>query len=1134
MDSASNPVYRYDGYTIALANTPEMEAYNKASGYSMNDYFNPLATHYSDRSTDHVLALTVYTRVYADILGEAQREHPTASPQMIQREAIDEFAEIIEKALQDTDFNYGLDGTLDSLFLNLTLPRLGEQVQDQLHTMTANKRPRTKPNKIDRFVGYAADNPHQDDWHYLKVAMEDIAEYGADAARGYLARNAPEGIYRQLADSDDTAILQQFHALRRQKEVQYHASQSVAAKACELAEQFNAASHGLLPRGLRTIDWLDDASFRLISDAHAMLHRGVSPQTVEAYALAKHHFPDEPLTPEFLEACRDITAAKLGNARGLPDTIAGKELTTAQRLCLAKLETYSEDSRLQIASKLGYDAASLVKYPWLLNLDYGDDESSILEADWPQDDTDRPVTFPAYGNRYEQQKWLTENAYTQLYGGWNKASIGKIIMTRLENGIEMSVHDASQWLSEFQIPTDGYDVKSIKRQLQNGELPDVEPQALSDHSKEQDLIRAILSAPQHLRDRLLLPKNPQRIADMFSQSNHALLYASLIDIYKDTDLSYESLVAAAIQKAPEFYNDYFSADAPETTLYARSAGNASAAAFTRNFRAWIESHAMSPAIHAQHPLSLPKDASPSLLVKELSDIGQRRKAYVHDATSWLSRHMTTPHQLLTKVWQDRPQALAAGVSDNARAIEVWQKQHALELYLNNPAFIPGNLTKDEVLTTYKPWVEELSRVYSSDGILRGISKFKEYQNNEALLPPASLKVGEQDALYTAEILAKDDPRGMTIGSDTGCCMNIDGASANCIVSGYRDKEAGFFALYTPEGRIAAQSYFYVNSDHPDVLVLDNIEANEGRDTEKIIGLYRDALQQYMLEQFTKNDTWRIRTIQVGTGYGDAVRSHVLQLPHTSAIPNNLPPTPTVVHSWGGDEDNEMEEYDGDYGDEELQPIYTDAHDQRLLLKLTDQQIQKARDKTGVAINGSEKVTPNHTKEISLQPLDSTHAEVLVELEQRIYPKSMHLFDDKATLREEMSGQSVRDFSFVVSADGDGARDYIGYCLAYLTDSTSDIMRETPVLYVADLAVAPDAQGQNVGAQMLAALLQKADQKGIDRIEFEARESTSYAALTSSSQTTQLLARYGYKLTNTRQVGHQLGGENFFRIIIEAM
>lgn len=1013
-------------------------------------------------------------KTYAQILRRVERKSPELDESELEHRSVRELARLIEKSTEYNPSGRGVGSPYRSSFAEqLAWAQLGEQAQRQLRGMR-QKISGVDLHNIGRFIGKSGDNSYEKEWRRIEQFADSVSPDDTSSARKYfllLAQKKIEKQHKLLGNEAAAAIITQGSASidavnqMNDEEVLARFSEEQSRLEQKRNSRMSLAQKALIlhftdrpENGEPLVDWINDAPFGLINRTQTMLTRGVSKETAFAYAVAENTFPGETLTHELIDACRGVTRESLDRTRALSQklTETNQAISLEDRLMLGRVSNRHDAQDVLDLTAQGYSAIQIEQYPWLCRLD-----------------TSEIVDFPASSGESQKQKWLTEHGYAYLNGGWNKNSVGKIIATRLESGIESSVHDASQWLETFQIPEEGYDVQTLKALLRDGAISDisqVEKTRFHDIDLETLLISGILHAPQELRDRLLLPSKAQKIQSMFFAPENQLIYTALAGLYKNPDLSVEMLQEAALSKIDDFFEQWLvNAHGKDTTH--------------RISKDYLHGRLIA-ALSNMDSLDFPADENITGVISRLGKYGDGRKRYIDDTTSWLTRHMTTPSARLTKVWDDRATALTEGIGDSARDIESWQANNALRKHLQElerTGTMPSNLTVNEVVTEYKGWVDELSRAYGSERVVRAISEFKTIRNPEALLPPATIDLTTDDGVYKAEVLAKDDPRGATIGVDTGCCMTLDGASADCIRSGYQDSGAGFFALYTPQGRLAAQSYFYVNPEQPDVLVLDNIEANQGRDTNKIVKLYEEAFVQYLIERFTSDSDWKIRTVHVGTGYGDAVKSIVLQLPQAPAIRNKP-------------------------------GIYTDAHDQRKLLELSDKKIEESKKKT-IQAEQIEKVRPQHFPEITVHTVLPEQAEIIRELEKQIYPKHMRQYRDRDMIAEELHMRGSAQFSFLVAAEADSSKDFLGYCMAYLEQSETDPARTEPVLYAADLAIVPEAQGGHIGSKMFEELLERANAHGIDKIELHARETTSYAALTKSSWIQRLLYNQGYRLTD---------------------
>lgn len=525
--------------------------------------------------------------------------------------------------------------------------------------------------------------------------------------------------------------------------------------------------------------------------------------------------------------------------------------------------------------------------------------------------------FPRSGSKAEQACWYADFMYQDMGPGWRKTSLGSLIAQRI-HGIrgEDNLHDVSQWLSAFLVPGSGYNdrgydiatihaLKASHPQMSASELLSAAQVRYQDESLEQDLLRQLYQADPALRARLNLPTNATKLQLMFTETdyrfvyeilatnlkNHHLFDQDITDVYR---LERSALWQLIQENFDDFYNQYVNSYThgeltaqwlPKELLLSRIQG-------------------VCLRLSAAPETTLRLSESVSLLQK----YGHQRQAYINDATKWLLRHASTPNAHLTKVWKDRARAIAEGINDSAPAIMAWQNEAAFQQAVadSDEAALPNGITKQELThPLWQPWRKELSRVMGVGDTIQAISLangwLAEVAGKPKRLPSAQITVGSSSAgsgkPHSFEILNTDDPRGFTIGSDTGCCMTLNGAARSCIEEGYKNSNAGFVALYDPEQTLAAQSFWYINPSHPHILILDNIETNQGRNIGNILEIYTRALQTYL----GQHPELGITQVHVGEGYSDVALGH-------------LPPAQPIAQPTAG--------------------VYTDAAAQRLLFSMT--------------------------------------------------------------------------------------------------------------------------------------------------------------------------------------------------------
>lgn len=524
------------------------------------------------------------------------------------------------------------------------------------------------------------------------------------------------------------------------------------------------------------------------------------------------------------------------------------------------------------------------------------------------------VAFPSGGTfkdswDTEQNQWFADHMYTKLDGNWPKHRLGWLIGQRIRLGLERNTHDASQWLAAFNF--DGaagtgtvnqcYDIAYIKEHRLD---PDFSAESLPqltmyNETLQRQFLGRIIKAPLELRRRLLLTSKPEVISELFAQQNstdhtNENIYELLISerdgqpLYAHSDLSFEMLY----EMLREGGSNYRENQGMQHTLE------------------WMEGVG-----EVKQPISM--------MLQELHAIVANRKAYIQDAMVWLTRHATTPSERLTKAWSDRALALAHGVEvtpdgqrrafvrDSASSIHIWQQEKAFEHVVDTKSLIYDRmfptLTREDMLgERWKAVRHEVGRVLGARELLTVIQNLHAWGERgllvEKVIPAMQVPVEHKGKEWHLEVLGPDDPRGYTIGEDTGCCMTFYGESQSCISAGYQRPNAGFMALYDDKEELIAQSFWYIRKSHPDVLVIDNIEANRGRNIAKLRTLYQDGLRKLItqLQQQEGSPGAAIRKVHIGTMYNSVGTAN---LEKVKAVPP-------------------------------FKGVYSDAKEQRLLLEVT--------------------------------------------------------------------------------------------------------------------------------------------------------------------------------------------------------
>lgn len=712
------------------------------------------------------------------------------------------------------------------------------------------------------------------------------------------------------------------------------------------------------------------------------------------------------------------------------------------------------------------------------------------ESKWLQIDSaeDRLLTssFPYEQRESAKYAWCANYSFVPLRNDWGKQSIGKFLYTRLQNGVVNSLHDASMIFKTFDPDSIENNIEFIKSQQQNGVPPD---EILNDDDNRwMNLYLSMSNEDEFNRESFFnqiisVPDTQRKLIRLNTKSEKLNSFDGLEDKFAYYIISKYYSVAKTQQELSDLMMRNILKDYEEFSL-----------SFDPKHKKFFEDDEVKSHIleYIEERLDDSKTTATtakevSLGLQELAKYDHNRRKYIDDATRFLTRHMMVPNDELVSAWSMRPEALANGIPDRVSEIIAWSKERGIgEQYdAYSEHYQKIGLTREDVTIKYAGFARELFRCYDSKRVLNALASYKKLPDSPKTLPANEirLKYEKDDKDYVGTVLARNDPRGMTIGYDTGCCMTLDGASESCIWSGYKDPNVGFFALYEGNGKIMAQSYFYTNPEHPEILVMDNIESNAGRGADKIMDLYDQYFREYLLDRFQKDPNWQIREVHIGTQYGELVKPIVDRLNEAEIILNPD------------------------------QSVYTDAaNDQRLLFRLTDEEIAKAREGLVVTPGQNEpKLIPTHETSEHTSPLSIDQAETLTYLESELYPPEMRQYGDPDFLYSELNQPGVGDYSFIINSQTDANHTPVGYCLAYEAESETDPSFTGKNLYIADFGILRGNRGFSAAINSLDEVLNRAKAHNVDQIEMDARESTSYKLLTSNFGK-RLLARRGYSLT----------------------
>lgn len=765
---------------------------------------------------------------------------------------------------------------------------------------------------------------------------------------------------------------------------------------------------------------------------------------------------------------KDLQEQALGGEKA--DTYLFKHLANLQQL-VRNLENLGQP-KLQQLLQSGYTAEQLFTHPWLATT-----EIANLKDD----------VYPFDKGTSIQQEWLADHAFVRLEG-FNRRAIGRLLETRLNNNLEYTLHDASQWLESFAIP----DILEVYDSATNT----TEHHNLKDTEAEVELLASIFQgnlSPEELR-RLpgfasaggeMTELKTQKFEGLFADPAHTVVYAALLQALAKKDeaeaLTQESIDAIVQDWANSGIIENWAGQGKEITGTMRSinSSNNMLAHYARNTVDILNSDKYM--IHKVPPQ-----------INHLRELSKARSSYIDSTTTWLRNYQNLSGQRLASAWANRNDAMRDGIEDKPAAIEEWLKSKGLRDYfaarVDSNGELAGGITPAALMERFPKFITELPSRYGPERSATALERLHQVFSPEADLPEAQIPLGDG---YTFKVFAKNDPAGMTIGYDTDCCMTLQGASESCIYTGYSEPSAGFVGLYDGDNKLVAQSFVWHNEG---TLVLDNIEAQRGRNLSNIQGQYKTALASYLKELHTSKPELGLNAVNIGTGYLEARLSEGL---------NRTETVKPKVHLG-----------------------YSDATRSQLeLLRLTPQELEATPEVLEVRqreTSGEPTQPPLAHPEFATVLNPVSQANEISRLEAQIYPNELQT--GRAEILSDL--RESGNFSFLIGSRT-GNSGFVGYTIAYKDDSKDAV-------YVSDLAILPAEQRNGYGVAAIEHLLRRVNEAGEERLIFEARETTSYQAL-QSPNVQALLGQHGFEVTHSERLSDYFdNGESAYNVEIRKL
>ena len=154
-----------------------------------------------------------------------------------------------------------------------------------------------------------------------------------------------------------------------------------------------------------------------------------------------------------------------------------------------------------------------------------------------------------------------------------------------------------------------------------------------------------------------------------------------------------------------------------------------------------------------------------------------------------------------------------------------------------------------------------------------------------------------------------------------------------------------------------------------------------------------------------------------------------------------------------------------------------------------------------------------SSEMHFSPIGEKDIQTIADLEKQLYNEETLQYQDHVFLEEILDEPESEKYSFIMEGQVDGASKPVGYCLAYDAEPMSDPDFKGKTAYIADFGIIPEARlGINPALESFNELLSRTEENGVDMIEMETRQDTSYRMF-SSKYVQRILARRGYTVTD---------------------
>ncbi len=142
--------------------------------------------------------------------------------------------------------------------------------------------------------------------------------------------------------------------------------------------------------------------------------------------------------------------------------------------------------------------------------------------------------------------------------------------------------------------------------------------------------------------------------------------------------------------------------------------------------------------------------------------------------------------------------------------------------------------------------------------------------------------------------------------------------------------------------------------------------------------------------------------------------------------------------------------------------------------------------------------------IQFKQVSRKNIRAIKDIHSLAYPAEIQIWNQELLANKNVQERLIGQFSFLLYIGK-----YAGHCLAFVDNSFLEPESGHHSLFIADMAVCPELQGRGYGRVMAQEIIRRAAEANVNRIEFCARELTTFKAIQYSTHARRTLDQAGF-------------------------